>query len=500
MTLFKLAGTSAIAALLTGQAVWADITPEEIWQKWKDISAGTGQTLTTTSEERDGDTLTITGAVFASTQEGAESSMTIDEIALTDQGDGSVEITMSEAYQMSVTGTDSDSGEPTDILLDVTSKGMSVVASGTVEETAYDVNAEELKIALSSVDGVAAGELGTDVSATIKGITGAYSTTGTDVQVIGSDVKAASVDLSVKVAEPDTTNTVDFKATMAEIGAVGSTSVPVDTDFTDTAAALAAGFLVDAGFTYGQTDFSFDVVEGTETTKGVGTMTGGGLNVVMDATHLEYGTTTTGLGLTVSGSSIPLPEVKFGFSESAFMVTMPTAKTDAPADFKLLTKLVDFTISDDIWGMVDPAANLPRDPVTFIVEASGTGTLTESIFDEAAMGESSPPDINSLDLTQLTFKGVGAEVTGSGALTFDNSDTVTFQGMPKPTGTLTFNASGVNGLIDKLTAMGLIPEDQLMGARMMMGMFAKPGEGEDTLVSDVEFKDGGLFVNGMQLQ
>ncbi len=505
MTLFKLAGTTAIAALVTGQAAWAEVTPEEIWQKWKDMSAATGQTMTTTSEARDGDTLLIEGVVFASTQEGAESSMMIDEIALTDLGDGTVEITMSEAYQMAVTGKDAATDQPTDVLLDITTAGMSVLASGTVEETAYAVTADELKIALASVDGVAAAELGSDVAVTIKGIDGSYSSEGTDLQVIASDVKADGVEIAVKTAEPDTKNTVDFTATMAAISSVGSITIPANTDFTDTAAAIAAGFLFDGGLTFGQTDFSFDVLDGEETTKGTGTMAGGDLNVLMDATHMEYGTTTTGFGVTVSGSSIPFPEVKVAFAESAFAVTMPTTKTDAPADFTILTKLVDLTISDDIWGMLDPAANLPRDPLTFILDATGTGTLSASIFDEAAMaaaetGEAAPGDLNSLDLADLTVKGLGAEIKGTGALTFDNTDKVTFQGMPKPTGTLSFNASGINALLDKLTAMGMIPEDQLMGARMMMGMFAKPGTGEDTLVSDVEFKDGGLFVNGMQLQ
>jgi len=39
-----------------------------------------------------------------------------------------------------------------------------------------------------------------------------------------------------------------------------------------------------------------------------------------------------------------------------------------------------------------------------------------------------------------------------------------------------------------------------MGARMMMGMFARPGDGPDTLTSTLEFKDKCFFANGMRLQ
>ena len=60
----------------------------------------------------------------------------------------------------------------------------------------------------------------------------------------------------------------------------------------------------------------------------------------------------------------------------------------------------------------------------------------------------------------------------------------------------------MNGLIDNLAAAGLVSNDDVMGARMMMGMVARPGEGGgDSLVSEVELTPGGgLIVNGMQFQ
>ena len=101
----------------------------------------------------------------------------------------------------------------------------------------------------------------------------------------------------------------------------------------------------------------------------------------------------------------------------------------------------------------------------------------------------------------MQIKLAGADVTGTGALTFDNTDMTTFAGVPAPTGSVDLKAVGVNGLLDKLMAMGLVPEDQMMGARMMLGMFAKVVEGEtDTMTSSIKFEDKHLFVNGMQLQ
>ncbi|MGB5067092.1 MAG: DUF2125 domain-containing protein, partial [Albidovulum sp.] len=59
---------------------------------------------------------------------------------------------------------------------------------------------------------------------------------------------------------------------------------------------------------------------------------------------------------------------------------------------------------------------------------------------------------------------------------------------------------GGNGLIDKLVGMGLVPEDQAKGVRLMMGLFAVK-TGDDTLTSKIEFKeDGGVYANGQRIQ
>ncbi len=500
MTKWKLAGSTAVLALIAGQSALADITPEEVWQKWKDMSASYGQTVTTTAEARDGDTLMIEGATFTTVQDGAESSVAIPKIALKDLGDGTVELTMPDPVAMNIKTPEADGSPASDVVVEMTAPAMTMIASGTVDETSYAVNAAEAKIALVSVDGKTAAETGNDVSATIRNMAGTYASSGTTVT---GDVKADAMDIAVKAADPAGEGTFNMAATMNAITIAGNTTTPEGTDMSDVGAVLKAGFVTDNTFGFGQTDFTLDFSDPTGAASGKGTMTNGGLTVAMDAAKLAYGTTYTGLDMTMSGPAIPFPELKIGLAEAAFNLVMPVSKSETPADFALLTKFVDLKVSDEVWGMIDPAGNLPRDPVTLVMDTKGTATLTADIMDPAAMaaqGEAPPGELNSLDLTQLQLKAVGAEVTGSGALTFDNSDLVTFGGMPKPTGTLNFDATGINALLDKVTAMGLVPEDQIMGARMMMGMFAKPGEGEDTLTSLVEFKDGGLFVNGMQLQ
>ena len=74
-------------------------------------------------------------------------------------------------------------------------------------------------------------------------------------------------------------------------------------------------------------------------------------------------------------------------------------------------------------------------------------------------------------------------------------------GLPAPTGSASLKLVGAKGLMDKLISMGLMSDGDAMGARMMMGMLAVPGEGEDTLDSKLEITDDGqILANGQRIK
>ena len=61
--------------------------------------------------------------------------------------------------------------------------------------------------------------------------------------------------------------------------------------------------------------------------------------------------------------------------------------------------------------------------------------------------------------------------------------------------------TGANGLLDKLIEMGFVSSQDAMGARMMMGMLAVPGEGPDSLKSKIEINEQGqILANGQRLK
>ena len=500
-----LAASTAIALVFTATGAMAAVTPEEVWESWQAMSTSAGQELTVGSAARNGDTLEVTGVVITYKDElGSTFSVTMDKLNFKDNGDGTVAVTMSDSYPMDMAFAPSEEG-PSSIKLTVNQPGMTITAGGSAEATKYDFNAPTVSVTLNEVKDEDGKVLDTKATLTLTETVASYLVTR------AGETTSLDSSFATKGMALDLSGSGD----MAEGGGSGTVTVSLSDLSGSTrgnflgaeimanmATALNSGFTTDSTFSFGAMSINADITDASGPTKFAGTASGAGFVLAVDKTRVNYGSSLTGASFTVSGPEIPFPEVTFGFGETAFNVLMPASKSDTPQDFAFLTKLVDLTVSEDIWGLFDPGATLSREPATFILDAKGTGRWLADIMDPAYQSEGMEPpgELNSLDLTQLLVKAAGAEVGASGGLTFDNTDLESFDGLPAPTGQINVTIKGVNKLIDNLIAMGLLPDDQAMGFRMMLGMFTRPGAAADEVTSLIEFKDGGLFANGQQLQ
>ena len=501
MGLQRLFGASVLCGLLSTTALHA-MTPAEVWQKWKDFAASTGQTITTGSETVSGDTLVVSKANFAATQADGKFNTAIDEIRFRDLGDGTVEVTTSPSYSITVDGKSAD-GKATNVAITVSQTNMRTIAGGSPASTSYDVSADSIAIATTSVteDGVA---LPVNVNVVLTGAGGNYVMAEGSAGMVDltSTFNARSMAVSILADDQSNGSKVNLQANVASFAAVTNGTFGTMAQMEQLAAALTAGFATDFGFTYGPVNYSVDLTENGAPTMIKGKSDGGSLGIALDKTKMAFKGGGKGVEVLISGAQIPFPEVAIHYAQSAFDFWIPVSKSPEPQNFTMVAKVIGLTVSDDIWAMFDPTATLPRDPATVILESKGTARLDADIMNEAAMAEAgqAPGQLQSFEISAMQLTVGGADFTGNGALTFDNSDLVTFQGMPAPTGKIDLKLVGGNGLLDKLIALGYVPEDQAIGVRMMMGLFARPGDGPDTLTSTVEFKDKGLFANGMQLQ
>lgn len=497
-----LCGTTAILIALAGTA-HADVTGADVWNNWKAAGESVGQVMTPGSESQDGDTLTITDLQITMDVPEVDVSGAIAKVEFRNNADGTVTMSMSPIYTMSIDAT-SDDAEDAQIDISVSQEGLTMVASGDPNAITYDFLAASMVI---SVDSLMVEDEKMDMAATVtlSDIDGKYVVTSGNMTDINSDMTAAKMVVAVDVKEPDGGDgKFVMNADIADIAVSSAGSLMFMADPAAISSALASGMNSSSKITYGATTYDMDFADGRDAFAMQGSNATGALNVSLSGDGLGYSVSNTGIDMSMSGSEIPLPEIAIGMGEFGFSFLMPVAKSDEPGDIGMNFTLRDLSVSDMIWSMIDAGGQLPHDPATLILDLSGKANWLFDIFDpEAAeMDMEIPGELHALDINEMELTVAGASLTGMGTFTFDMDDLQSFDGMPAPTGALDLKLVGGNGLMDTLVAMGLLPEDQAMGARMMMGLFARPGDGEDTLTSKIEIDGatGAISANGQRLQ
>lgn len=496
------ASALALALVAAGSSgAMAEITAEQAWDALKSYGESYGQTVTGTPS-KSGGALTVSGVTIAMDLPEGKMDGTLGDITFTELGNGSVEVTIPPEYPMSF-NVDPAEGEAVSMVMNVRQSGMKTVISGEPGNTTYDFSADEVAIDIPEIT-VEDETVEMNMTMALSGLLGQYVLVGTETRDVTANLKAASGAFSMDVKDPEGEGSAQVKVDIADIVSASTSTIPASTNMTDMGTMLKSGFATDGRVSYGKVGLNFDFADTGETMKMLGSADSGTFDVTMNAGKLAYGGTQNGLDLTISGSQIPLPEITAEIAESAFRVAMPVAQSDEAGDFSVLASYKGIAVSDMIWGIFDPGAVLPRDPANLVIDVAGKARWLIDIMDpEAAenMGDAPPAEVEALDINAIELTIAGASLTGSGAFAFDNADMTTFPGMPAPSGSANLQLVGGNTLMDKLIQMGLLPEEQAMGFRMMLGLFARPGDGEDTLVSEIEVtEDGQVLANGQRLK
>jgi hypothetical protein len=503
------ASVAALCVISGANAAYADVTAEQVWADWRDYMMDAGYTLDAT-ENRSGDTLTISG--ISMTFEVPEEDMTIDmsmgDMSFVDNGDGTVSITVAPSLPIDI-AVDAEDGEDVEIGLDYATEGLSIDVSGDPENMTYAYSAASIALTLVSLniegEDVPMDEFG-QAEFRMADVEGSTEMSVGNLRSSVQKITSGAVSYVMDFNEPDDGGGRFVLRGEAEgMQFDGTASLPNDMDPEQMAAALKAGFAFDGSFSFTNGSSNFNFKDEEETVQGTSSSASGQLGLKMDESGLSYSGEGTDITMSMAGADIPFP-LELAMQQAGFNLTMPVTAGEGEQPFALGLTLGDFTMSDLIWGIFDPSGQLPRDPATIAFDTSGTVSLLVDLLDPEEMervedGETMPGEINSLDLNSLTISAAGAELTGDGSFTFDNSDLTTFEGMPAPTGAVNLMLVGGNALLDKLVAMQLVPEEQAAGARMMMGLFAVPGDGEDTLTSTIEVKgDGQILANGQRIK
>ena len=500
MTRFTtLRSTACVFALLTAGTAQADVTAADVWADWQENLAMYGEEgISIGDEVMDGDTLTVSDIVVTADDDVSKVTADMGDLVFTEMGDGTVSVTVPETFPIVIENTDGAV-----ITMTVQQSGAKLIVSGDAEALTYTASADKYGVV---VDQITDGDttVKADIRLTANDVSGVYSSAGTEMRELTYDVKAASMDVLVDVTPPETAGEyVTLSGKIDSLSAQAEMTLPWSEDLESPEDMFVEDFAIDGGYSFGQSNFIFDVNAEGEQTSGTVSIANGSLKGKMDNTAMHYDSLSQGIAMTANGDGLPFP-IEFGLAEYGIGLDMPLSKSDAPADFGLRVNLTGLTVNDMIWMLMDPNSELPHDPLTLLFDLSGKASLFVDLLDpeqtEAMAEDAAPGELNAVTLNTMKLSAAGAEVNGVGAFTFDNTDTTTFDGFPRPEGDVTMNIKGANALIDKLVTMGLLPEEQAMMGRMMMGMFART-VGDDELTSKIEInKEGHVIANGQRIQ
>lgn len=503
MTHFILKGGTALAVLMLATAAHADLTADQVWENWQALGTESGQTYSVGKAERAGDTLTLTDLTVASAKGESGFSTVIPEVAFREMGDGTVSVTMSDTYPMTFEVTPPTGVKNTNTL-QIATTGLVMTASGDPAAISYDYKADKVVVSGDKLV-MDDRERSVDVSVTIASMVANYAVTRGDLMSVTSTLSASGLDIAAKGAKEGGPEAFDFKGQMTGLAGASNGAGMSFGGTSDFAAMLAKGFATEAAFTYTGGNMQFSNVDPNGSTMEFATTSqGGNLSFLLDKTRIAYGLGAKGVTMKGGGSAVPLPDLTASYDEASAEILMPLAKADAPSDFTLNTRLKGLKVSDMIWGLIDPAATLPRDAATLVVELSGKARPKADLTDQravsAAMQAGPPAEIHALDINTLQLTVAGAVLNGSGALTFDNSQPPLIGGAaPMPEGKINLDLAGANTLLGKLLSLGLIDPQVSMGFGLMSSMLARPGPAPDTLVSEIEFAGGKILANGQPL-
>ncbi len=497
--------TLALPAALLGQSALADVTTAEVWGDWKQYLQTMGYEISAT-ESTNGDDLQVDNIIMSMEIPDTPGGATISFGSVTFvQNGGAVDVILPDSMPMTMTVEPGPGEPPVDLKMTFAQSGHAMSVSGSPEEMVSTYSADTAGITVDeiTVDGETMPSDMISIGMNLNGFTNTTTMKVGDVRDYQQSGGVTSMTYNINVNNPAEQVKFDMAGNLDGLSFDGGGLIPTTgIDMTDMAAMLKSGFAVSGVFKYtggsmqlqGSDPIDGDFAANTSTT-------GGSLGVKMNADELAYSGALNGLTASATVPDLPFP-IDLSMAEYGFNLAMPISKSDTPEDFAFGFTLADFTMSDIIWSIFDPAGQLPRDPATISVDLIGKAKMLMDLMDPAFAEAVAPPaEIHALTIDKLLVSAVGAKIEGSGDITFDNSDLTTLPGVPKPVGAIDVSVNGANGLMDKLVGMGLLPEEQAMGARMMMGLFAVAGSEPDSLTSKVEFtEEGQILANGQRLR
>lgn len=503
--MIRLTTTTALLTLLAAPAA-ADVTAPDVWNGFTALYQSIGLKVEAT-QTRDGSTTTITDLKISGDFPFGLGSISISSIGpdLIGNGDGTVTIKFADHMPIAVAMSLPDDPFVT-ANLDYNLEGYTAVASGNPDDFTVEYSGDKMAVTLADVSWPNPPISDIEGSYTLLGFSGSSRFVIADNISVSQEYTATKMEIEVGLTVPLTLDKIHLSESWDKVADEFNYTLPVSgIDLMNLPEQLRNGLSI-------QDKFSIGSAKGTSHT----TRNGETVEYQFDTTKNSVSTVSLsqfGIGLEAAVESFVMD---YQFEELPFPIKAKAASANGRLNIPLLhvvenqkfdyaLSLNDVTLGDEIWSQFDPDGKLPRTPANIALDFSGKGRLFVDLLDFDAMAKVIDEGIKFGELSALTINkfdvdAVGSRLISSGAFTFDNDDFDTFDGIPAPTGTATMHFAGMNALIDTLIDIGLLDSEKALGLRMGLGMFTVLGDGNDTLVSEIEIsEDGHVSANGKRL-
>ena len=480
--------TAPVMALLMCGTAQAALTADQVWADLQTAAAENGMTISVATEVGGDGELTLNGVSIAPT--GQPAIATISEVTLVEQDDGSVAFFPGD-IKIENTGITS---------VTIAHEELSVSVFEDEGGLGYGLDADSLKISTSYAEGASSFAGNFD----LVSVGGRYTR---GQEALSVDMSAERLLYDIKQVDPalsiDSTQVSDTE----DLVISGEITLPEGIDLMslqDSAAFMAA---VRAGL-----GFSLEATQGVSKGELIENNPMMPLSALFEAApgttsisanvdSFDVATSVDGMAFTLRPPMVP-QNVNATADSFGMGFGMPLSVGEEPSEYGLQLELGNLVFDDAAWGLIDAGNVLERGPFDIALDLGGEARI--DMLDLMASSETGAPpttmpELLSLDIRNFAVTALGAVANATGAFTFDNS-MVAMGGPPLPIGTADVRLEGGNKVIDALIKLGVLTEEDAMGARMMMAMFGQP-EGDDVLTSKIEAREGGsIFVNGQQIQ
>ncbi|MDZ4069263.1 MAG: hypothetical protein U1E06_20905, partial [Tabrizicola sp.] len=271
----SLTSSSAIALVFLATGASADVTPQEVWASWQAMATAAGQELTVGNTSDTGSAIEATEVVIAYKDDlGGSASVSFDRLTFTDNGDGTVKVTMPDSYPIQLAFPDQVEG-PGSKKLTVSQPGLQMTAGGSATETSYDISAPSTTVTLDEVTDETGKVLDTQAELAMTELAAKYSVSQNgEGTVLDSSFSSGSMVLKLTGKDAEGAGGGTVEVSFADVtGATKGNFLSAEL-MANMAAALNSGFTMDTSLNFGAMTMTADITDEAGPSKLAATATG----------------------------------------------------------------------------------------------------------------------------------------------------------------------------------------------------------------------------------